>query len=289
MAGQYYIYLPFNSSNLKELAEVWQRSIRSYIYEKIRAEVSPEPLHKEIEARIPTHPDYRKVPIVCVHGDEKSLYTLRDDIGAHDVLYILVHGVMALRHDVVVQASVIPTIVSDGEGQDLTAEQLVTRMVGDKVPDRVLRMKLYSCSGGAGNESFAKTMRLAMNKPFPHSDLYAYTRIVTADRALLTDPITGHFDAHRASQELRGNWFSNLGRASDSRIRLARPLSFDEISEVDRAVYEDLIAGIDAVDRIFTRAAQMALTSTASALATRIRADQKEDAIRPKRAAQSEK
>jgi len=65
--------------------------------------------------------------------------------------------------------------VSSGEGEYLKAEALVARMVEDQVPNRVLRMKLYSCNGGAGSASFAETMRLAMNKPFPRSDLYAYT------------------------------------------------------------------------------------------------------------------
>jgi hypothetical protein len=91
---------------------------------------------------------------------------------------------------------------------------LVARMVNDKVPARVLRMKLYSChAGGAGSESFAKTMRLAMNEPFPHSDLYAYTGTVTPKRKLY---------AHPATHLVRGEFH----RASPSRIRLARPLPF---------------------------------------------------------------
>ena len=279
MAGQYYIYLPFNSKNLKELADTWRRSVLAYIFQKIRREASSELTYKEIEAKISNHPDYRKVPIVCVHGDETSLNKLRGDIGVHDILYILVHGVIVLvRGAIIIQSNVDSSVVASGEGEFLKAEELVARMVKDQVPARVLRMKLYSCCGGSGSESFAKTMRLAMNKPFPHSDLYAYTKIVTAERALLPNPTTLRLETHRASQEITGNRFSNAGRASGSRIRLARPLSFDEIAEVDRAVYEDLIAGIEAVNRILTRADQMALTSTAFALATRVRADQLEDA-----------
>ena len=33
MAGQYYIYLPFNSKNLKELAYTWRRSVLAYIFQ----------------------------------------------------------------------------------------------------------------------------------------------------------------------------------------------------------------------------------------------------------------
>ncbi len=79
-----------------------------------------------------------------------------------------------------------------------------------------------------------------------------------------------------------------MGRASDSRIRLARPLPLDEIDEVDGAVYEDLIAGLSAVDRILTRADQMALTSRASGLATGLRTAQLNEPCPPKYAGQSE-
>jgi hypothetical protein len=152
---------------------------------------------------MPTDPDFRKVPIVSAHGEEESLNKLRQRIAVHDVLYILVYRILA--H---------PPVVASKEGDYLRAGELVARMVNDKVPARVLRMKLYSChAGGAGSESFAKTMRLAMNEPFPHSDLYAYTGTVTPKRKLY---------AHPATHLVRGEFH----RASPSRIRLARPLPF---------------------------------------------------------------
>lgn len=298
MPGQYYIYLPFNSSNTKELAELWRSSMLEYICRKIATQeghripgypdATPDFYDEEILNKALTHPDCRKIPIVCVHG-EASLQQLIQ-IGLHDVLYIVAHGCLD------------PAVVSSGEGEYLKAEALVSRMVEDQVPNRVLRMKLYSCNGGAGSASFAETMRLAMNKPFPRSDLYAYTEAVTANRiqefsahGQLLRQWGSTLESHRASARytisvwLRGGFaIWPVGRASDSRIRLARPLPLDEIDEVDGAVYEDLIAGLSAVDRILTRADQMALTSRASGLATGLRTAQFNEPGPPKYAGQSE-
>jgi hypothetical protein len=265
MGGQYYIYLPFQSENLKGFAQDWEESIRWYVYQKILQRIlgtrragfdTAEPAEliiKQVKARVPTDPDFRKVPIVCMHDEERSLNKLRQGIGMHDVLYILVYRTL-----------VHPPVAASKEGDYLRAGELVARMVNDKVPARVLRMKLYCSHAGAGSESFAKTMRLAMNEPFPHSDLYAYNGTVTPKRNLYAHPKT-----HLVRRELH--------RASHSRIRLARPLSDDEIDQGDRALYDNLVAGIETVNRIFPRPEQMALRTTASASSTRVLADQLED------------
>ena len=63
---------------------------------------------------------------------------------------------MMLLDILVYRTLVHPPVAASKEGDYLRAGELVARMVNDKVPARVLRMKLYCSHAGAGANPLPK-------------------------------------------------------------------------------------------------------------------------------------
>lgn len=183
MAGQYFIYIPFNDAALKKEADNWMQMRLMTLTIKHCKAMKLDTITDKVKEAVMNDPDLRKAPVVCMHGDASlsQISKCKDD----DVVYVAAHCSKGSK-----------TVADNGKGE-LDATQLTELMLKDGVPANIKKIKLWVCEGAAGTDSFAEQFyKTAVNpgKKFPKAEVTGYTKsLKTLDtngnkRAIIEDP-----------------------------------------------------------------------------------------------------
>jgi hypothetical protein len=183
MAGQYFIYIPFNDAGLKKEADNWMQMKLMTMVSKHAKLLKTDVVTDQVKQAVASDPDLRKAPLVCMHGDGglKQIKLCKDD----DVVYVTAH------------CSKGSSTVADNGSGSLDATALADLMLADGVPAGIQKIKLWVCEGAAGTDSFAEQFyKAAVNpgKKFPKAEITGYTKsLKTLDangnkKAIIEDP-----------------------------------------------------------------------------------------------------
>lgn len=165
MAGQYFIYIPFNDTKFKKEADIWVEQISLYLKQEHMNNLKVKEVNEDVEKNLKSDPRARKIPIVCMHGDSSSLSNIQH-VSYRDTVYVMAH------------CSEDTDKISDNHKNTLDAAGLIERMENDGLPSKdTYRIKLWACEGARGSDPFALKLYEAIkeSKSFPPNiELTAY-------------------------------------------------------------------------------------------------------------------
>ena len=162
MAGQYFIYIPFNDVGFQTEAANWKTIFLSMLQLEHAKALGVTNQTPQLINAIYNDPRIRKFPIIGMHGDP-SLSLIRH-ASRSDTVYVMGHGCPNAN------------TISDNLGNELDSHALVQRMLTDGVPTIVNKIKLWVCHGASGSSPFSQKFFPIMRASFPFAELTAYTK-----------------------------------------------------------------------------------------------------------------